>query len=561
MRLLSILGAMCLSAAAAVFAAAPLPPSGALPEVLPWRQNRFSIPFRIERPQQASQEPAEVHLYVSDDRGVTWRLYDKVDPKAGSFVFQAPRDGEYWFLVRTVDRFGKIRPEGSRSPELRVAIDTVPPRLQLRAGRGEAGEVSAQWQITEPNLKPESFKLAYQVVGSGTWQAVAANPPRADASGKVFGGEVTWVLPPGPTAIVVRAEAADRAGNPAVAQTQVNLDRSASANRPGALVPIGNRSETVADRRGSNAMAWPPDSSAARPPSPDPKAAQPTPPPAMDDRFPAAETGPQLSRTPDDRETSKPSPEAAQSPVFPAIENRVDTTRPPTATADANILPPGERPSMVNSRRFELEYDVESIGPAGIGKVELWGTTDGGTTWKSYAVDDDNRSPILVAVDGEGVYGFRVVVQSSAGLGGAPPKSGDAPEVWIGVDLTKPAAKFISAEQGEGEQGGELLIRWEASDLRPAARPISLAFSDKPSGPWTTIAAGLENTGQYTWRLDNRVPEQVYLRLEVRDEAGNVTVVENPKPISLNRLHPKGHIRNVRPVGSTALGPKRYHFF
>ncbi len=560
MRLVSILGALCLSAAAGAHAAAPAPPGGALPELLPWRQNRFSIPFRIEKPQQASQEPAEVQLYVSDDRGATWRLYDRVTPKAGSFVFQAPRDGEYWFLVRTVDRSGKMRPEGSRQPELRVAIDTLPPRLQLRAARGEAGEVSAQWQIAEPNLKPESFKLAYQVVGSGTWQAVAANPPRPDASGKLFGGEATWVLPPGPTAIIVRAEAADRAGNPAVAQTQVNLDRSAGVNRPGALVPIGNRQETVADRRGSNSTAWLPDSSAARSPAPDSIAAQSAPPPAMDDRFPAAESGPQLNAPRDDRGVPAP-PAAAESPVFPAVENRVDSARSPATAAGTNLLPPGQRPSMVNSRRFELEYDVESIGPAGIGKVELWGTTDGGTTWKSYAVDDDNRSPIQVAVEGEGVYGFRVVVQSSAGLGGTPPKSGDSPEVWVGVDLTKPVAKFLPAEQGEGEQGGELLIRWEASDQRPAARPVAIAFSDKPTGPWTTIAAGLENTGQYTWRLDNRVPEQVYLRLEVRDEAGNVTVVESSSPVSLNPLHPKGHIRNVRPVGSTAMGPKRYHFF
>ena len=57
-------------------------------------------------------------------------------------------------------------------------------------------------------------------------------------------------------------------------------------------------------------------------------------------------------------------------------------------------LPPGERPRMVNSRTFELEYDVDSVGPSGIGRVELWGTRDGGQTWRRFTVDSDKRSPL-----------------------------------------------------------------------------------------------------------------------------------------------------------------------
>ena len=81
-----------------------------------------------------------------------------------------------------------------------------------------------------------------------------------------------------------------------------------------------------------------------------------------------------------------------------------------------------------------------------------------------------------------------------------------------------------------------------------AARPVTLSFTDHAGGPYSTIAAGLENTGRYVWRFDSRVPERVFLRLEVRDEAGNVGVFETPEPISLDPDRPKGHIRTVHPL-------------
>lgn len=202
---------------------------------------------------------------------------------------------------------------------------------------------------------------------------------------------------------------------------------------------------------------------------------------------------------------------------------------------------------MVNARAFELEYEVDSVGPSGIGKVELWGTRDGGRTWSIYGVDNDKRSPIGATVDGEGTYGFRIVVQSGNGLGGRPPVDGDAPDIWLGIDLTRPTARITSAEVNA--DGGELGIAWEANDSALDTRPISLSFSVNPQGPWTPIASGLENTGNYRWRLDNRVPDRIYLRIEARDEAGNVGTFEGSEAVSLDRHRPEGRIRAVRPLG------------
>ena len=120
---------------------------------------------------------------------------------------------------------------------------------------------------------------------------------------------------------------------------------------------------------------------------------------------------------PPSRKVPWPSPSIRRSAIaIPAADDRAGNA------AAIPGLPPGERPRMVNSRLFELEYDVDSVGPSGIGRVELWGTRDAGKTWRRFAVDNNNRSPLLVSVDEEGIYGFRVVVTNGAGLGGAAAK-------------------------------------------------------------------------------------------------------------------------------------------
>ncbi len=219
----------------------------------------------------------------------------------------------------------------------------------------------------------------------------------------------------------------------------------------------------------------------------------------------------------------------------------------PRATSYKGV-PAGTRVRMVSAERFQLDYDVESLGPSGVARVELWGTQDGGRSWTSYGIDEDRRSPFLVTVKGEGLYGFHVAVRSGAGLGGEAPRPGTPPDVWIGVDRSKPVARILSAEQVAGGPISQLKIRWEASDAMLSARPIALLYSESRDGPWTTLAVGIENTGSYTWSLDRRVPERLFLRLEVRDEAGNLAIQETPEPLFLDQRRPQGRIREVRPV-------------
>ena len=259
---------------------------------------------------------------------------------------------------------------------------------------------------------------------------------------------------------------------------------------------------------------------------------------------PAADAGPALTR------------ETNAMPVAgkPAIGRKYSPSELSNAASTVPGLPPGERLRMVNSRTFDLEYEVDSVGPSGVGRVELWGTSDGGQTWRRFTAVSDKHSPLRANVTEEGVYGFRVVVANGAGFGGKPPVAGDQPDLWIGVDLTKPTARIVSAQQGVESEAGQLIISWQADDKMLAARPVSLMFSQSRGGPWSPIAAGLENTGRYAWPIDNRTPPKLFLRLEVRDEAGNVGVHETTEPVIIDQSRPTVRVRSVRPVSQSG-GP------
>ena len=226
-------------------------------------------------------------------------------------------------------------------------------------------------------------------------------------------------------------------------------------------------------------------------------------------------------------------------------------------------LPPGIQPRMLNTRRIELDYEVEAFDGAGLHKVEIWGTKDSGRRWAKIGNDDDDHGPAYVTVDADGLYGFRIVVVSANGVADDTPKPGDAPDVWIGVDTTKPMGRFTSIEPGSGAQNGAQVIRWNANDASLAQRPISLYYSAQPSGPWIPIGLDLPNSGEFVWRPDPNTPAAAYVRLEIRDLAGNGSTVDSPSAIPLTQARPRVKIRDVRPASSdpSATAPQAWQEF
>jgi hypothetical protein len=168
-----------------------------------------------------------------------------------------------------------------------------------------------------------------------------------------------------------------------------------------------------------------------------------------------------------------------------------------------------------------------------------------------WSKDADKVSPVEVVVPVEGVYGFRVVVVGNNGLAGKRPSPGDLADLWIGVDSTTPQVRLTSAIYGEGRFAGQLDIRWDASDRWFTDRPITLQFSEHAQGPWSTIASGIPDTGQYHWSVGPRIPDKIFLRIEARDRAGNVGQHQLQQPVSTTGLIPQGHIRGFRPFSGS----------
>ncbi|MDZ4784354.1 MAG: hypothetical protein SGJ19_29255 [Planctomycetia bacterium] len=581
------------------------------------RQSWFTIPFQIEPTQRTDRQPVKVQLHVLDPVTGNWRLAEEAAPDEGGFNFRASADGEYGFMVRTYDRTGRLRPERPPAPELIVVVDTAAPVIELTAERGPAGEVTARWRVEDSQLDLESFKLVYQgIEDRDGWQEISTPPLQGDTSGSIYNGEAVLPVVAMRTAMNLRAEVRDKAGNPAVMQVLVQpisggrprqtagrvpmvvrtasgstavwdettpTNVAVSANEettPGAVRWEANRQASMpyeqAETTGSpydTKSRYASDRREALPPvNPSPmQSASFTNPSALDsaELIPSgAETmaaGPALGSPTEGghvfiKETREPYVPPARVDLNTLAQQVQD--RRPTFTSQSTLPVPdlhapatgpvpntgGERPRMVNSTKFELEYDVESIGPHGVKHVELWGTRDSGLTWKSYGVDTDCRSPLIVSVEGEGMYGFLIAVESGGGNGGERPRAGEKPAIWIGVDKTKPEVELLGTSEGVGAQAGTLLVDWKADDPFLAADAVALLYSEHAGGPFIRIAAGLENSGHYAWAPDTAMPELIYLRLEVRDEAGNVTVVDAPEAVSVQRTQPQGRVRHVRPL-------------
>ncbi len=569
------------------------------------RQSDVEIPFNVRPGATPETQPTAVRIFVSWDQGQSWHFYDERRPEEGRFRFRARQDGEFWFATQTIDRSGRSDTAKPNSPQLKLVIDTQRPQLLVQAQVDGSSNVNLALSAADASLAPTTLKVEYQDAagGGGTWQLVDVRT--SGAMPAQLTAQTTFRPNVAGRSINLRAEIADAAGNVAYYSQRLSLNPLPKPPGVAAYSPpadpsatpwpsnasAGSNTDIAASRPSAREQVQIPNvvsnpflgpgrlASGSAPPA----SSEPLPPPTTPlDTLPAPAGPPTFAPAADagafDRPPSAADSFPAPSPAAPSFqEPPADAFPPPApgqeimpspefapqpaAPSESVPAPDGQKPRLTNSRRFSLEYDVETVGPEGLQAVELWGTTDGGRNWVKWGSDPDKASPFDVEVNSEAIYGFRIVIVGRNGLATGSPRPGEAADIWVGVDLTRPSALLVSAAYGQGPAAGKLDIRWEASDANLGSRPISLAIGERADGPFSPLAAGLPNSGQYLWEFDPRSPRQIYLRLEVRDEAGNVAVDQLTDPIKVEGLEPKGRIRSFNPGPEPIEGAFRTPLF
>jgi hypothetical protein len=456
-----------------------------------YKSRSFRIPLAIDPEDRARIK--EVYLSVSSDQGETWRQAGQPAADRSFISYKAPRDGEYWIAVQTLDTKGRLYPpnEAVIEPSMKVVVDTTPPVVTLAPLSRRGGRVSVRWEISDAHLDPKSLTLEYREDGAPNWRQVPVRKP------SLIGSEEWDAGTPGP--IAVRATVADRAGNEGKTE-----------------LPLG---EGIATQPASA--------------SGDPRELEAPPPVAP------------ITSVSNSQRNRAPRVEDAAFTEDTSTGDGGDAvdSGPVTAGPAGNTL-------RVKSQRFPLQYSVEGAGPSGPAVVELWTTRDGGQTWTRQPEDSDHASPYNVDLGADGTYGLWLVVQSAAGLGDPPPSPGDRPQMWVEVDSQPPSVQLDRPRVGIGNSFGKVKLTWRASDAHLASRPIALFFrADRPDAPWQPIAARLENTGQFIWTVPGGVPPRFHVRIEVTDAVGNRTAADTTEQgaVLLDRSRPKGHILGLDP--------------
>ena len=535
--------------------------------VVHWPRLDFVIPFNVD---VTGQAPSEIQLEFSENGGKSWSLYSSGDVRTKQFHFQAKVDGEYQFRLKTLDSQGR-RFDNPGEP-LRVVVDTTKPEAKLMVDIDQRGVMQAEFEIADAALDPSSIQLAYQTETMSQWREIPVeSSPGRSPSGWMGSG--SWSIPSGTRQLVVRLTARDKAGNPIEITRLPQLPRSASAN--GSLQMASGKTQDA--RNASRSAATAPIGSGL--------------PELPLDSFPKVEVlgGTRLENTgraaaSENQLATRSDPRTNKLPVRTLSDEEYeqlksknpislttkrterslllqeDIIQSAAPSASLEIEPkatriPGQstfhrdiKRLYSNSKAFSLDYNIDNDPDAPISVVELWGTSDEGQTWQMWGQDPDRASPFDIEVETEGLFGFRMVIVGTNGLASNRPRNGDNADAWIHVDIEPPQAKIVSALYGKGKESGSMIIEYSANDEFFPDRPITLSYSQTPTGPWSTIASGVRNNGRYVWPADPSLPTSIYLKIEAYDAAGNVCVNQLNLPIDVEGIAPRGRIQGFRPI-------------
>jgi hypothetical protein len=478
---------------------------------------KFRIPFQFDPDEMARIGAVEIRLFVSTDLGRHWQHSQSVPPTEGRFTFEAPAEGEYWFAVRTIDAQQQLYPPGPPQAGLRVVVDQTAPQLELKLREPAAGQIELTWRASDDYPDVSTLKLEYLDPSATEWQAVNIDPMES--------GQTTWNVTRAGR-VFVRGSISDRAGNSSTADAATDVGAANPAQpqpvRPDFSQPVAGP-QPAPQHSLANSLSQPVIM-----------------PHGIDDGSMPATLSSQTAAAPRPVSTTEQLPLAREDVLTPVV---------PLPTESTSQTSNGIVTRYVRTPSFTVNYELEDVGPSGVSSVDLYISENNGFKWFYYGPDEDKLSPLDIEVPGDGSYGFAIRVRSGVGLVQDPPQPGEAPTLVVVVDRQPPEAEITAAVQGQGASRGEVEIQWIVKDERLPENPVLLSYASDPAGPWEPITQWIENSGRYRWKVDQSWTHPVYLRLEARDAAGNLTRVDTKSPLVLDLSRPSARITDVEANG------------
>jgi hypothetical protein len=496
-------------------------------------QRSFLVPIGIKDPGRRG-DIKEVLLYLAAPDGKTWQPIGRTTPDKDGFPFRAAEDGSYLFRMAVIDAHSGKKEDGEAKC---IIVDTVKPVIEIQSAERQGDDVVVRWNVVERNPSWPTLRLEYlaSATPDAAWTPVSVPAPES--------GQTTFHVD-GPAA-AVRLSMTDLAKNESgwVEHPVRNGGGIAAAGATGgsALPPLGgDAGHAPGMLSGQVDHGW----------SPAPQGG-------------AVPTG--LTKTGADA-----SSDTVGGGVRPAIVAGSDSG-PGTAPVGPARQPRGPLPAvqMVKKRQVTIDYEVTKFGPSGIKSVELYVTRDDGRSWVRCDGEDNInvqapaeprggpgslKRSLTVDLQADGLYGFYLIVKNGAGRGKPPPQNGiDVPQMRIEVDTVAPKAVLFEPRP-HASRRDSLVFCWSAADKNLGPAPVTLQWSERPDGEWHAIGGGeLPNagdhagemvegitiTGSYDWQVPANIPARVYLKLLVRDLAGNESVAQPDQPQLVDLSEPE----------------------
>lgn len=504
-------------------AAAALLPAVCVADPLMTNTPTFRIPFVVDSAN--GQAPQGTAILFSSVNGAPLEQVQRVNAAVGGFDFSAPSDGRYAFAVRMTDRYGQLQNEASPlAPELEVIVDTLAPAMDLRLTQTGADSVNVAWSCDSP-VTPGSVRIEYAEGTDGRWQQLEQ---ATEATGNL------QIRTSSGTSLSVRGFLTDLAGNEGTGTGQLVLSAASPvrpSEDPNLAIPVQNAAPEAATFGNQNFVMGqsPFAGQRQRIATPISESA----PASGHSAAPIIQNSPVVGTVPPSTPTN-----SFSSPTVPVTNGSSPAMQP--------VPQPQSSHQFARNCVFDIAYQVEDVGPSGVGAVELFVTENNGQQWFRYGKDLDLQSPVQVDTRGEGTFGFAIRVYNGLGFGDPPPQPGEVPSIVVTVDSTPPTVR-LGQPRIVSVGTGQIQLTWKVSEKNPAATPVRLEYATNPSGPWTPLFDWQQDQAGYQMPIQPGLAGGIYFRVLARDAAGNVATAQTTEPVIVDQTRPRARLLRIDP--------------